>query len=347
MKRGYILLSLLLALAILPGCTSKLGEQSHVSTDETEIPPETAAVAEEAELPSLTEYPEPPSTMPMPMGRDSEAVREYFKTLPADADALMERGDLVLEYARGQVTEDGLRVWDAFLDASERGQETAVTIVSLAPEDRIRCMYIHFDGADYDLYFQDSVTPGEGETYRFAKLETEIQSYQNVSGEVFQKRTSYHLTEPVGEGYAPTLFGVLSVVAEVGDFGVAPILEPTWDHEEIESYLRSFPDDWSVLPDMPHVMENIQGQVNEWGKQQWRDFMASVEEGQPDCLTVIVYTVEGDPVICYAVYDGTEFLLAEDTGRDAFGAFGVRIREGVDLDTVKKHALYGEEHMEE
>ena len=300
----------------------------------------------DSEEPSLPDAQEPPSTMPVPMGRDMEAVQAYLQTLPEDSDALSERGDLVLQYSRGLVTEAGLMLWAGFLEASEHGQETAVTIVSLAPNDRIRRLYIHFDGSDYYLCVQDSVTPEEWEEYRFAKLETEIQSYQNVSGEEFQKRISYHLIEPVNEGYAPTLVGLLGVVEELGDFGVDPITEFTLDHSEIESYLQSFPDDWYVMPDMPHVMENIQGQVNDWGKQQWRDFMASVGQGTPDCLTFIVFTEEGDPVICYTAFDGTSFLLAEDTGRDEFGAFGVRIWEGVDLDTVKDHALYGEEGLE-
>ena len=300
----------------------------------------------DSEESSLPEAQEPPSTMPMPMGRDVETVQAYLQTLPEDPDALAERGDLVLQYSRGLVTEAGLELWANFLEASEHGQEAAVTIVSLSPNDRIRRFYIHFNGSDYYLCFQDSVTPGEWEEYRFAKLETEIQSFQNASGETFQKRISYHLIEPVGEGYAPTLFGVLGVAEELGDFGVDPITEPTVDHAEIEAYLRSFPDDWYVMPDMPHVMENIQGQVNDWGKQQWRDFMASVEQGTPDCLTFIVFTEEGDPVICYTAFDGTSFLLAEDTGRDEFGAFGVRFREGVDLDTVKDHALYGEEGLD-
>ena len=294
---------------------------------------------------SLPEPPEPPDTMPMPLGRDLDAIQAYFETLPEDLDALSERGDLVLQYSRGLVTEAGLKLWANFLDVSEHGQEAAVTIVSLSPNDRIRRFYIHFNGPDYYLCVQDSVTPGEWEEYRFAKLEKETQTYQNASGEEFQKRISYHLIEPVGEGYAPTLFGVLGVAEELGDFGVDPIAEPTLDYAEIESYLRSFPDGWFVMPDMPHVMENIQGQVNDWGKQQWRDFMGSVEQGTPDCLTFIVFTEEGDPVICYTAFDGTSFLLAEDTGRDEFGAFGVRFREGVDLDTVKDHALYGEEGL--
>ena len=300
----------------------------------------------EGEESFLPEEQEPPGTMPMPLGRDLDAIQAYFETLPGDFNALSERGDLVLQYSRGLVTEAGLKLWTNFLDATEHGQEAAVTIVRLSPNDRIRRFYIHFSGSDYYLCVQDSAAPEDWEEYRFAKLEKEKQTYQNVSGEEFQKRISYQLIEPVGEGYAPTLFGVLGVAEELGDYGVDPITEFTLDHSEIESYLQSFPDDWYVMPDMPHVMENIQGQVNDWGKQQWRDFMASVGQGTPDCLTFIVFTEEGDPVICYTAFDGTSFLLAEDTGRDEFGAFGVRIWEGADLDTVKDHALYGEEGLE-
>ena len=102
----------------------------------------------DSEESSLPEAQEPPSTMPMPMGRDVETVQAYLQTLPEDPDALAERGDLVLQYSRGLVTEAGLELWANFLEASEHGQETAVTIVSLAPNDRIRRFYIHFDGSD-------------------------------------------------------------------------------------------------------------------------------------------------------------------------------------------------------
>ena len=51
----------------------------------------------------------------------------------------------------------------------------------------------------------------------------------------------------------------------------------------------------------------------------WYAFIKKVRAGKTAWLDMLTYTVEGDSIFYYLHYDGTEFLLVEDTTRDRFG----------------------------
>ena len=51
----------------------------------------------------------------------------------------------------------------------------------------------------------------------------------------------------------------------------------------------------------------------------WYTFMKKVQEGESAWVTMVDYTIEGDSIFYYLHYDGSEFLLVEDTTRDRYG----------------------------
>lgn len=76
------------------------------------------------------------------------------------------------------------------------------------------------------------------------------------------------------------------------------------DHEELAQI-----EDLAVLhhhPDLKHL-------------EPWYAFMKKVRSGKPAWIDMVNYTDEGDSIFYYLHYDGTEFLLVEDTTRDQFG----------------------------
>lgn len=61
------------------------------------------------------------------------------------------------------------------------------------------------------------------------------------------------------------------------------------------------------------IMHGILKQAGNWDK-----FLASVQSGTASEISIVNYTVEGDPIIDYVKYDGQEFYLKRDNSHDKF-----------------------------
>ena len=89
--------------------------------------------------------PEPPSTMPMPMGRDPDAVKAYLATFPNGAANLADRGDVILLL---NAEETDWTLWNRFEEAVQAGNEAAVVVIGFTVEGDAIPMYLHYDGTD-------------------------------------------------------------------------------------------------------------------------------------------------------------------------------------------------------
>lgn len=56
------------------------------------------------------------------------------------------------------------------------------------------------------------------------------------------------------------------------------------------------------------------------GKEYWDAFLESVDKGEPAEVVMVQFTVEGDAILYYLQYNGTDFYVVEDYSRDAWSA---------------------------
>ena len=125
MNQIKIATALLLALTLLTGCGTSAGASGGVGaagTAETVTGSDTSVLREQDDAgrtPGATsDQTEKPSTMPMPMTRDPEAIEAYLATFPNGFQTLMAREDVVLESVTGPLSDASQTNWNRFLSAS-------------------------------------------------------------------------------------------------------------------------------------------------------------------------------------------------------------------------------------
>lgn len=84
--------------------------------------------------------------------------------------------------------------------------------------------------------------------------------------------------------------------------------------EDIKEYLKALKDRPDSEDDV--FIINYDGIAN---KELWDEFESKVKLGEKAAVTVANFTIEGDTIYSYLVYDGESFKEYLDTTRDAFG----------------------------
>jgi hypothetical protein len=89
--------------------------------------------------------------------------------------------------------------------------------------------------------------------------------------------------------------------------------------ETIETYLSVFPRETDVLRQLDCLVVDASGDLSQDQWSQWLTFSRKVLAGETADVTMVCFTIEGDPCPFYLQYDGTDFFLLTDTTRDQFG----------------------------
>ncbi len=107
----------------------------------------------------------------------------------------------------------------------------------------------------------------------------------------------------------------LAPPAESGDEGTDEL--PHREDSSIENYLQSFPQESDEILSEGRavcVMNNTFAQTH-----LWEAFLKQVKAGQEAFAVVMATTDEGDPILYYVHFDGTDYMVVTDTHRDHFG----------------------------
>lgn len=90
------------------------------------------------------------------------------------------------------------------------------------------------------------------------------------------------------------------------------------EDENVQNYLQSFPQECDkILAEGKAVCE-----INNTFEHAhlWESFLMQVKSGKEACVVVMTVTVEGDPILYYVHFDGTDYMVMRDTHRDHFGS---------------------------
>lgn len=112
---------------------------------------------------------------------------------------------------------------------------------------------------------------------------------------------------------------------------------PGRDKETVKEYLSQFPDDLQNYENWEDYYVLTWRDV--YGQEYWDAFMEAVDSQTPAYITLVQYTVEGDPILYYLNYDGTDCYMMSDSSRDGFGGTGERYYEYT-YATVKVYTIH-------
>ncbi len=87
--------------------------------------------------------------------------------------------------------------------------------------------------------------------------------------------------------------------------------------DTVKAYLTGFSNEYEELMQSENCLISVHGSV-EQGEERFEQFYQAVSLGEPAELTIIQFTVEGDAIIDYLNYNGTDFYLVHDNSRDGF-----------------------------
>ncbi len=106
---------------------------------------------------------------------------------------------------------------------------------------------------------------------------------------------------------------------ELSNLGNSWIEDLSSDHKtlnEIKDLLSLYPDTYDKsLDDSCYILSN--GSVQS-GQNLYDKFMENVNDCIPCSITIVSFTVEGDPIYGYLSYNGQDFYYVEDVSRDKF-----------------------------
>ena len=89
------------------------------------------------------------------------------------------------------------------------------------------------------------------------------------------------------------------------------------DEEAVKRFLQTFPEETAgILEEGKAACALFTAFKNSY---LWEEFLAKVRDGEEACVVVMRTTDEGDPLLSYVHYDGTDFWQVYDTHRDHFG----------------------------
>ena len=282
---------------------------------------------------TVQDHQEPPSTMPIPMGRDAAAIQAYLGTFSNDHMELKDRQDVVMEDAVRMETglwslsEAGWSLWNQFVEKAKAGEEAAIVIVRLTVEGDAIPTYLHFDGADYYIMedtTRDAFGVGGYQEYRFSALEQTYFDYGHIIGDHYEKVTTLNasLTGPIEAPEAAGDYPILYAPERSEDMGIRALQEPTRDESAIQEYLDSFPATLDGLCDMSGVYLKTEGAASESSQGEWDIFELCCNDEtfyDPIALTVVD---SQNGTVSYVTYDGTDYLLVT---RTAAGEYESRI----------------------
>lgn len=89
------------------------------------------------------------------------------------------------------------------------------------------------------------------------------------------------------------------------------------EEDVVQNYLESFPQECDEILSEGKavcVMNNTFKQTH-----LWEAFLMQIKAGQEACVVVMTITDEGDPILYYVHFDGTDYMVVMDTHRDHFG----------------------------
>lgn len=127
-------------------------------------------------------------------------------------------------------------------------------------------------------------------------------------------------------------------------------LEGSVDFDEIKSQLQAIPDEYNpedAIKDGTFVV--VHGEVK--SSQDIIDkFISDSQNGKQSSITVVQYTIEGDPIITKVVYDGDKYYGIEDTHRDRYGdksynEFQFKYLKVFDQDNIKSYYLFDDNEV--
>lgn len=86
--------------------------------------------------------------------------------------------------------------------------------------------------------------------------------------------------------------------------------------QEIEKMLSSYPSEYESIMNN-NLFTIVHGKV-ENGQELFDAFIESVNNGKAAEITIVQFTIEGDPIYGYLSYNGDDFYYVEDVSRDEF-----------------------------
>ncbi len=103
-----------------------------------------------------------------------------------------------------------------------------------------------------------------------------------------------------------------------GSEGMGEGVLPETDSEAVRAYLSQFPEHFEEYEGRDDCFVMVHGKEH-WGRDKWDGFLEDTARGTPSCITLVQFTVEGDPVLDYLAYDGQRYFHVSDASRDGFG----------------------------
>ncbi len=89
------------------------------------------------------------------------------------------------------------------------------------------------------------------------------------------------------------------------------------EDEKVQTYLASFPQECDeIIADGRAVCVTYNTFEQ---KHLWAEFLRRIQDGYSASVVVMTVTDEGDPILYYIHYDGTDYMVVRDTHRDHFG----------------------------
>lgn len=90
------------------------------------------------------------------------------------------------------------------------------------------------------------------------------------------------------------------------------------------------------IPDYKPESEDVIGMYGEIENiKRFKEFLNNVEQGNNDSIRVVIYTVEGDPMLQELEYDGEVIKSITDTRRDKFGEGSIFSTTCTSIEVVK------------
>lgn len=111
------------------------------------------------------------------------------------------------------------------------------------------------------------------------------------------------------------------------------------DTQAVKEELQSLPDSFEELCQNYEVcgLDYNNAVVGDWGMGYLASFLQAVEVGEPGKLILAGTTVEGDAIVTYISYNGTDFYVMQDNSRDKFRGTGETYTEEIcDASRVKE-----------
>lgn len=115
------------------------------------------------------------------------------------------------------------------------------------------------------------------------------------------------------------------------------------DSQAVKEELQNLPDSFEELTETYEVcgLDYNNAVVGDWGMSFLASFLRAVEVGEPGKLILAGTTDEGDAILTYISYNGTDFYVMQDNSRDKFRGTGEAYTEEI-CDANQVREMIGE-----